>query len=145
MSEYDAPPPFPWERGKHATHEVITVELMVCRDVHGRVYSSHALQGEQDREIAMSWPTGGQEQVGFALLTEATRRESILSLLVLLTKDRDLVKRLMDLPPERLQAEVTQMGQNVSTTMRRTIDAIAGGSFRDALSMVAEGSTRDSG
>lgn len=138
MSHHETPPT-PWSPGRYETHEVVKVDVTVCRDRLGRVYSSHSLS-ESDREIALGWPTGGQEQVGFALLTEAVRREAILSLLILMSNDRTAFERIRALPEDMQRAEFENLGQTVTTNLRRTIDALVVGSLQDALEMMSAGS-----
>jgi hypothetical protein len=117
------PPALPWTKGDHGSYSMVKVEVEVCRDEFGRVYTLHRLQDETDRETVMKWPSGGQEQIAFALLLEAVRREAVLGVLLELTKDKEFLSQLDGLPNK---GEVlTGLAERVQTQMDRTIRRVS--------------------
>jgi hypothetical protein len=132
----EGPPPGPWEKGDHDTYSSITLEVKVCRDQHGRIYSMHQLQDELDHTTAMQWRTGGQEQTAFALLVEATRREALLSLLVRLTKDPDVAAKVASMTEEERQAWVAEVSAGMQEQMANSIRRLADAAVMEALDTV---------
>jgi len=130
------PPPYPWSKGDNDDHAALVVEVHVCRDSHGRVFSNHRLQEKLDEDTAMLWPGGGQAEVGFALLTEAVRREAILELLVALTEDPEFVTTLNALPPEERTARMGELVVGLRRQMDKVVARLAEGALEDAVLMM---------
>ena len=94
MTSQPQPPARPWKKGDQTDYSALIIEVEVCRDKQGMVFSSHRLQGVEDRQVAMSWPTGGLEQVCFALLVEAVRREALLGIITVMSGEPEVLQRL---------------------------------------------------
>lgn len=120
------PPARPWEKGIHEDYSALVLELEVCRDGHGRVFSNHHLQDEKDQQVAMSWPSCGMEQVAFALLLEAVRRESLLCVLALMSQDPEALNRLMQMSEtERavwIQEMAAKVQQQIASVSERLVE-----------------------
>lgn len=126
------PPPFPWQKGSHDDHAVAVVEVEVCRVHHtGHVLSTHHLQDQVDNSIVMDWPSGGQEQVGFALLTEATRREAILEFLVQMSDDPEWLPRMQEMTDEERDAKFKELGESLTKVVQNIVDGIAESCVRE--------------
>lgn len=71
----------PWEVGEHEGYKGLAVEVHVCQDDLGRVYSGQRMS-EESKEIARGMKSGGEEQIAYCLAQEAIRREAFLECLV---------------------------------------------------------------
>lgn len=129
----DKPPPYPWIKGKHPDHEVVIVEVEVCKDEHGRVFSAHKLQAEEDESLSMEWPTGGQQQVAHALLVEALRREAVVGLLLRLSKDPEYLTKLSGMSEEERGQEVTGMAGAMLRVVGQSAHSMAESIVKEAL------------
>ena len=70
------------------THtKTIHVDVSITTNHLGETWSMHDLRSEQDRETALTLPTGGMEQVANALFVESLRREAMIQLLKKATKE----------------------------------------------------------
>lgn len=127
------PPPPPWEKGTHEDYSSLVIEIAVCRDARGRVFSRHALQDALDHETAMKWPGGGQGEVAFALLVEAVRREALLGLLVALTDDPDFATKIDALDPEEREAKMGELVVNLRSQMDNVVARLARGALEEAV------------
>jgi len=126
-------PPLPWKKGQQEHYATVVVEVEVCRvNDTGHVFSTHHVQGQEYQEILMTWPSGGQEQVAFALLTEACRREAVLDFLVQMSNDPDWLKNLQDLPEEEREEKFKAMGESLTKMVQNITDGIAESCVREA-------------
>ena len=130
------PPPMPWEKGNHRLYSMAKLELEVCRDEFGRVFSFHRLADETDKATVMEWPAGGQEQIAFALLTEATRREAILGLLLRMTKEPDFIARFEAATEEEQAVLLSELADILRVQMNRTVTRLASVVVSEAVQMV---------
>jgi hypothetical protein len=126
------PPPGPWQKGQHTVYDLVVAEVTILRDEVGRVYSQHKLQDEGDVGVASKWPSCGIEQMAFALLTEATRREALLQMLLLESKSPEQFKQLQEMSPEDRQAKFEEMGRKLRLQMNKTINDLAVGAVHEA-------------
>jgi len=129
-------PPLPWTRGRHGTHEVASIEVQVCRDEFGRVFSCHNPVDKSDQELMADWPGHGLEQVALALLTEALRREALLQMIIRMSQDKDFVAKLNAMSPEDRQKELDGMRARLTTQVRRTTDRLAKDVVNEAFNLV---------
>lgn len=127
------PPEFPWKKGDQGSYSSLVIEVHVCKDAHGRIFSMHKLQDDTDRETALSWPSGGQEQVAFALLTETLRREALFGILVRMTRDRELPTRFAAMDPDARQALIVEMGSQLCAQINAVSEKMAEAAVEEAL------------
>lgn len=127
------PPPQPWQKGSHGSHSVLGIEVQVCRDAEGRVFSCHQLQGADDLTVAMSWPGGGQEEVGFALLAEAVRREALLEMLLLVSKDASFPQRFEGMSFEEKETQIAELSARLRVQMSSVVARLARGAIEEAI------------
>lgn len=126
-------PPLPWYKGSHKDHSVAVVEVEVCRVHHtGHVFSTHHLQDQVDNSVVMAWPGGGQEQVAFALLTEAVRREAILEFLVQMSHDPEWLPTLQAMSDEERDTKFKELGVSLTKVVQNIVDGIAENCVREA-------------
>ena len=113
---HQGPPPGPWQKGQHAEYGLAVAEVIVIRDKSGRVFSKHQLQDDGDVGVVQDWPSCGIEQMAFALLTEATRREALLQMLLLESNSPQQFALLQEMTPEARQAKFEAFQQLASSS-----------------------------
>lgn len=134
------PPPAEWVKGQHPDHDVVCVEVLLRRDAHGRVYTEHHLQDAGDHEIVMRWPSGGLEQVAFALLAEAVRREAVLDLALQISQEPTFLDRWAAATEDERAESVGRMTDALRATVQQTVARVARAAILDALGQfVAKG------
>lgn len=137
MNQTHSPPPHPWAKGTHETYAMVSLVVDICTDSSGGLFSTHRLQDRLDYETIATWPGGGLEQVAHALLQEAARREAILGLLLMLSKDPTLLESLK-VSDDKRQAVVASLSQSlrdqISATVVRLSEAVAMEALQAALS-----------
>jgi hypothetical protein len=134
-----APPPRPWKKGDQGHYSALVVELRICRDAGGRVFSEHILQDDADREVAMSWEGGGQEEVAFALLVEAVRREALLEAMMAATKDPHLLSGFAQFSIEEREGVVRDLTQRLRVQVEGVVSRLASGAVEEALHSLSGG------
>lgn len=132
------PPPFPWKKGKQKGYTAFSLEVTVCQDDNGWVFSVHDAASEEDSQIISGLPNHGVEQIAYALLTEALRRELYVEVLLALTQDRELVSQWTTGDPPRKQ-EIEHMLTNacvsiITKTMGKMVPDLA----KEVLTMMAD-------
>lgn len=125
-----------WTKGRHDDHDVVVIEVHVRRDANGRVLSAHAPQDTADQETLLSWPSGGMEQVGFALLAEATRREAMIDVLLQASKDPAFLPWWRSAGEAERDAALAKMARGMRASMDEVVRRIADGALRAALEQV---------
>lgn len=126
------PPKTPWKKGTHKDHSTLVVEVHVARDALGQVYSNHTLQDQTDHVTAMSWPGGGQEQIAFAMLVEAVRREAIVEMLLCMSQDPQFTQKVS----EGLDEVVREMTAKLKAQLTHALDNLGEDAVREALSRI---------
>jgi hypothetical protein len=126
-----------WEKGRHDDHEVVVIEVRIRRDAHGRVVSNHFPQDETDLSILEGWPSGGMEQVAFALLTEAVRREALLDVILQASADVSAVRRWRNGTEEERGLILDNLTRVVRSGMDGGVGRIAASALRSALDLVS--------
>lgn len=126
-----------WAKGHHADHDVVVIEVLVRRDQHGRVLSEHRLQDDGDRQVVDTWPSGGMEQVAFALLTEAVRREALLDVILKATHQPE-IREIWTNASEEMKGQLThELTRAVQESMSGVISRLAGSASRTALDLIS--------
>ena len=130
------PPPETWVEGKHEDHDVLVLEVLVRRDhATGHVHSIHRV-GSDGVDLVSSWPTGGLEQVAFALLAEAVRREAILDMIIKATHDPEFLSGYKSATPEAQKVILNDLSTALRGTMAQTISRISEAALREALEQI---------
>jgi hypothetical protein len=76
-------------KGKNEGCETAVLEIRICKDANGFLWSLHNWQSKEDETLVKGWPEGGAKQVAHSLLTEAFRREMFALVLGELTADKN--------------------------------------------------------
>ena len=132
------PPPRPWKKGKQEDYSAFTLEVQVCGDSTGRVWSYHEYQSPADEEAALGFPFGGAQQVAYALLTEAYRREVFVDALVELTKNPLLLQAYQDGDSESRKQLEDRLAEASREVMQRTLARMGSDVPREILAMLLE-------
>jgi hypothetical protein len=123
---------------------VVSLEVRVCVDAVGCVWSIHRFASPEDEAKARAWAGGGVRQIAHALLTEAVRREVFTCALVEMTRDPDfLAKFLAD--PKNQEAVEKRLGEGAVEVLRSTAARLAPGVARETLNMMISQMTVGSG
>ena len=132
-------PSHPWVKGTHEEYTAVVLEVEVCQDKHGRVWSRHDFQSQEDAETAQGMPQAGIQQMAFALLTEAIRRESFVDLMVEMSKGTGFEDRYRKASPEQREAMVMEMATSTIKAMNGSLRKMALGVTQETLAMVFPG------
>jgi len=79
------------------------MEVRVVTDGQGDTWSEHELQGPEDEQVTATLNSGGIEQAAHALLCEAIKRETLLSILVKAAHDPVFKEEIRDSDPETVK------------------------------------------
>lgn len=115
------PPPKPWVKGRQDQYSAFVIEVMICQNKVNQVFSTHALQNQEDAETAADLPSHGLEQAAFGLLTEAARREVLLQALIKVSQDSDCVQRYLLGTPEEQEKFEAELGANSEKVIHDTL------------------------
>lgn len=86
------PPNSLWNRtGDYPDGSTASMEVKICRDPSGYVWSVHKPMSDEDELIFRSWPGFGTRAIAHALLVESTRREMYMCLLAEVTRNNGLI------------------------------------------------------
>lgn len=130
-------PDKPWQLGRGDEYTSFQLELNVCEDKDGQVWSDHDYKGSVHQIAAESLTNGGQPQIAHALLTEAVRREAFVCVLVEMTKDPTFLSRWTAGSATDSEAIEAELGKIVSELMAKVIVKMTPAAVRGVLAMMA--------
>lgn len=117
-------PKLPWTQGRYDEYCIFEILVQVCAmttEDNRSVLSVHTLN-EESQELSRGLPSGGHEQIAFALLTEALRREAFLELLVLRQNNPDA----LDDDDESLEKKIQEcVIKTLTPTIQNMVPAIS--------------------
>jgi len=131
-------PEKPWVPGTHPTYSAFRLQVNVCQDQHGNVWSDHDFATPADMSVAQSLRQGGAPQVAHALLTEAIRREAFMCALIAETKEKGFLARYKASSAEeklRVEAELQGYATHVIT---QALGKMTPGAVAEVLAMMAD-------
>lgn len=141
MPKHRNPPDFPWRKGKSEDYTSYIVEVYVCQDSSGALFSRHGYQSTTDQKIAESLETMGEEQTSFALFLEACRRESFLGVLAKMTEDRDYIAKYTASSDEERLAMESELANQFAGIMLRNVSKMASEVAAETLAMFEANAT----
>jgi hypothetical protein len=103
------PPSFPWKKGIHKEYTMASVEVQICQDNRGNVFSIHNPMTEEDRQILEQMPSSGLEQISHSLILEGLRRESYLQILLRIQGDPEFIKKMKNTDEEVRDLEINEL------------------------------------
>jgi len=110
------PPPFPWKTGTSESYTAFTVAVDVCQDQRKRVWSDQRFPTAEDAAAAQTLDGDAIQQIAYALLTEALRRELYLDAMVELSNNPDFITAWVNADPQgktKLEHELANAGLTV--------------------------------
>lgn len=137
------PPPRPWKKGTSPEYTALTLEVQVCLDKQGRLWSVSEFQSDEDERLAATLPNAGLPQVAHALLTSALRREVYTEVFVQLSKDKDFLAVYVQADEEGKRAVEELLGNTSHDVMSKTIRKMGRDSAQEILMMLTTGITFD--
>ena len=136
-------PALPWSTGIHGEHQVVTVQVQVCQDSGQETHwSTHDLQSDADRDIALTWHTGGMRQVRDGLLIEGVRRAALLRLLAQISTEPGYLERVGGLGQEGMQTELESLCKMVQADILKTMARVLEPAVREAVAGVLDTNTQ---
>lgn len=114
-------PAYPWSKGKHSDYECFVMEVEVCRDREGDVWSSHHLQDKLDEEVIKDMPTGGLIQSAHALLIEAMKKEALCAVLTKMSNDEAYAAKIQEKDPKAQEAQAEEVATAILKTFQEAI------------------------
>ena len=130
------PPPQPWKKGAQDDYTAVALEVHLCGDTTGRVWSYHDFQTPGDAEAALTLPHGGTQQVAYALLVEAYRRECFVTALAEMSHNPTFLDDYRKGTPEQREALESRISTAAREVMRRTLEKMGTGAPREILTML---------
>jgi hypothetical protein len=117
-------------------YSALTLEVHLCEDPTGRVWSYHDFQTPEDEATALGLRHAGAQQVAYALLTEAYRRECFVVVLTEMSQEPGFLDRYRSGDPEAHKALETRISEAAQEVMRRTLKKMGSDVSREILEML---------
>ena len=133
----DQPPEQPWEKGQQEDYTCFGLEVVICEDAEGGVWSEHRLSAE-DAALAQTLSGGGARQIAHALLLEAVRREAFCGVLVELSKQDGYLERYQEAGEEEKRGIERVLANAGLAYLVEMLPRLLPGIARSVLSMMAE-------
>lgn len=130
-----------WKKGKQDGAETVFVTVAIRRDKHGRILSTHFPQDEDDNAVLQSWPSGGMEQVAFALLSEAVRREALFDVILKSSHQPDFRAEWKNSSEEEKGVILRHLTRGAQESMNGVIGRLIGSAIRTALDLITSTGT----
>jgi len=128
------PPSFPWKKGHNDEYSKFSLEVQICQCVTGEIWSVHDWGTPEDEEVASGLYSGGQEQIVFALFTEAVRREAFLEVLIEQSRTGDFLERSLN---EETREEIKRkLVASVLHMSKDLVEKLAGEAVSEVLTML---------
>lgn len=133
------PPKALWKKtGTYSEGSVASIEVRVCLDPQGNLWSVNQPATPKDDATFKSWKGHGVRAITHAMLTEAVRRESYMCVLAQLTKDPTFVQSYANGDPSIRSALEDDLVRVVQETLAATLPKMIPDSVREVLDMVAK-------
>ena len=129
--------------GNHETGSTASVEVRLCRDPQGNIWSFHQSATGADDQILLSWPGHGVRAIAHGLLLEALRREAYLCVLTKLTKDPALVTQYAKGDPSIRQAVEEGLALAMRDQLEATLPKLIPDVAKEILNMVSNPDSPD--
>ena len=130
------PPPLPWKKGVTPHYRSFVVEVQICQDNDGNIYSIHNIQSDEDQQTAATLPSAGIEQVAYGLLCEAIRREAFLEVAVKASKQRGYLADYVEGNPEKRHEIEADLSRTVVEMCQKSVIMMAPAAAREILHML---------
>lgn len=138
MAEHEMPPT-PWTKGKHEGHSVFNLEVEICEVDKGgvrMVFTQHDFQSVADEKVCRALKSMGEEQIAYALLLNALRREMFIETLLHIQQDPTFLSSYKEADEEEQRNREVEVAAKMVTTLDRAIRKMAPEVAREILAMV---------
>lgn len=126
----------PWTKGVHHDHTAFVMEVHVRKDDNGNLTSYRCLQDAEDHQIVEKMEgSHGMSEGSWALLTEATRAELLLQLLVKMSNDSEFKRKLAS-DPDIDENLLRNLSNATLEQMKKGLDELLPHLTREALEAV---------
>ena len=132
------PPPLPWPVGVHPEYTATTLEVHLCEDPTGRVWSYHTFASSEAEQASCQLRHHGVQQIAYALLTEAYRREAFVVALTELSRNPQMLEDYRNGDASARAHLETLVGTSAQEVMRRTLERMGSDIPREVLAMMSE-------
>lgn len=130
------PPSFPWKKGHNECYSCFSLEVKICQERTGEVWSLHDFLSEEDSKISSEIYSGGVEQIVYGLFTEAVRREAFLEALVI---ESQVGGCFQDFKNEETREQAREkLKESVLKVSRSLLDKIVEGAVTEILTMLTK-------
>jgi len=132
-----------WPKGKQPTYDAFVIEVGVRKDHDGGTKSYRRLQDAQDAQVVEGMlPSRGLEEGSFALLSETVRTEAMLQVLVKISNEPELQKKMAaaEKAPEELIEKLSELTLKQLTL---GLEKIVPGLVRETIEQVHYGLRRE--
>lgn len=126
-----------WKKGKHDTYTAFEILVHVCQDREGAVFTQHSLSDE-DAQLASELKSGGEEQIAFALLFEAVRREVYLEILVAESSGESLLEQYRQASEKEKASLQKKLARKTREHMLRTVNRFSFDAAGELLKVLSE-------
>jgi hypothetical protein len=142
MAAPESPPPPPWVKGKGEDYAAFVIEVHICetypRQPVRMVYSHHDFQSDLDQETARGLISAGEEQIAYALLLNAVRREGFIEALIQFQQDNECIDRYAAADADERRDLEMELAAKMVTMLSRSIRKMAPEVARETLVMMSE-------
>lgn len=132
------PPPFPWVDGVTDKYRCFSLLVKVLQTNDGFVFSNHRPATDEDEKTATTFPNGGLEQIAFALLMEAVRRETFILSMVKMTGDKEYLNKYLEADEEKKMEIETELAENVREVLQKNINQMSFPTSKEILFMLSQ-------
>lgn len=133
------PPAALWKKtGNYPDGSVASIEVRVCLDPQGNLWSFNQPATPKDDATFMTWKGHGVRAITHAMLTEALRREAYMCVLAQLTKDPAFVQSYANGDPPIRSAMEADMNKAVREVLEITLPKMIPDAVLEVMYMVAK-------
>lgn len=132
------PPQYPWVKGVTDQYRCFSVDVEVVQTNDGNVFSNHKASTALDEQTISTFPNGGIEQIAFGLLMEAVRRETFITTLISLNKDKEYIKKYLEGDLEEKIAFEVALANKVKEILSRNISQMSVPTAKEILFMLSQ-------
>lgn len=133
------PPNALWKKtGTYPDGSVASIEVRVCLDPQGNLWSVNQPATPKDDAVFKSWKGHGVRAITHAMLTEALRREAYMCVLAQLTKDPTFVQTYANGDSFIRNGLEADMAKAVREVLEVTLPKMIPAAVQEVLDMVAK-------
>lgn len=132
------PPQLPWPIGVNPEYTATSLEVHLCEDKTGRVWSYHDFVSPEAEQAASQLRHHGVQQIAYALLTEAIRREVFVVALTELSKNPQMLEDYRRGEAVTRRYTETQLSDAAQLVIQRTLAKMGSDIAREVLAMMTE-------